>query len=422
MKTFALICMLVLAPLLTLGATAEQASTELPSGQLTRIPENPLVRNGPESYDYWKTGPRVVLKEGPTSYRMWYEALGQDNINRVGYAVSTDGVNWTKKGIVMGPTEAWERDEVSPNSVLFENGVYKMWFHAGGYLYGNRRLGNGRIGYATSTDGVRWNKHAANPVIDIGRSGSYDDLNAAEPRVMKVDGVYRAYYTGQNASTLAKSLAMATSPDGITWTKYSRNPILSPARWGGWGGAFIVKDSIWSLWHARSGDTSGIVYKWSRDGISWTDGSTVLRPSGDLNTPDAQGAGDSVSGYLDGASFRIMYTGYNSNFRGTGRVEAICLATIGGTTPPPPPSVTATLTATPSTVRLGQTSLLTLLMPTTDYHNIFINGMRPSLVCTSTTCTGTLVVAPTVTTTYKSQASNDGVPYVMPSTTVTVTR
>jgi hypothetical protein len=330
MKTFALICMLVLAPLLTLGATSEQASTELPSGQLTRIPENPLVRNGPESYDYWKTGPRAVLKEGPTSYRMWYEAVGQDNITRVGYAVSSDGVNWTKKGVVMSPTASWERDEVSPNSVLFEDGVYKMWFHAGGYLYQGKRLGNGEIGYATSPDGLRWTKHAANPVIRIGPAGAFDDQQAAEPRVIRMDAGYRMYYTGQNRTTLAKSLAMATSADGINWTKDSRNPILRPERWGGWGGAFIFTAGIWNLWHARYDDVSGLEYKWSVDGVSWNDGpaNPVLRLSRDLNTADAQAAGDSVSGYLDGDFFRIMYTGFNSNFRGTGRVEAICLATI----------------------------------------------------------------------------------------------
>src|SRR5262245_59361923 len=71
-------------------------NTPLPSGALTRYSGNPLVRNGPESYDFEQTGPRVVLKMGATDYRMWYEAVGSNSITQVGYATSTDGLTWTK--------------------------------------------------------------------------------------------------------------------------------------------------------------------------------------------------------------------------------------------------------------------------------------------------------------------------------------
>jgi predicted GH43/DUF377 family glycosyl hydrolase len=322
---------------LTLSATYEAEPMDLPSGALTVNLGNPLIRNGPQAFDYWKTGPRGVLKDGAI-YKMWYEAVGTDSITRVGYATSPDGLTWTKQGVVTWPSQAWERDETSPNAVLFEDGVYKMWYHGGGYTVSGVRDGDTNIGYATSADGINWDKYPANPVLSVGAADSFDDLQVAEPRVLKIDTSYRMYYTGQNSSTRQKALGMATSVDGIAWTKYSANPLITASRWGGWGGAFIFDNGTWHLWHSAFDDVSGINYKYSSDGIEWTDGPSnpVLRPSGDFNRADAQAAGDSVSGYLDGTTYRIMYTGFNSNFQGTGRLEAVCQATINAVASTPP--------------------------------------------------------------------------------------
>src|SRR6266540_3103905 len=114
--------------------------TGLPSGPLTRYVGNPLLRNGPEAVDFQKTGPRVVLKEGPTTYRMWYEAVGANGLTTIALATSTDGLTWSKQGTVLssGGSTSWERDEVSPNFMLVEGGVYKLWYHGGGYFMGGQ--------------------------------------------------------------------------------------------------------------------------------------------------------------------------------------------------------------------------------------------------------------------------------------------
>lgn len=89
-------------------------------------------------------------------------------------------------------------------------------------------------------------------------------------------------------------------------------------------------------------------------------------------------------------------------------------------TPQPTPAP-VTLTASPGTITAGQSSTLTLATPTTDYHNVFINGVRPSVWTCTTTCVGTLAVSPSTTTTYQAVATNSsGQPYAMPSVVVTV--
>ncbi len=302
------------------------ACAQLPSGAMTRL-ATPMLHNGPEAYDHGKTGPRVVLKRGPGDYRLWYEAVDDNLLTKVGYATSADGITWTKQGTVMSPSASWEGNEVSPNSIVVEGTTLRLYYHAGG-----SQLVNRRIGTATSTDGVTWTK-AALPILDLGASGAFDDNQVAEPRVLKVGVTYRMYYTGRHAADGRTSLGLATSADGTTFTKQSQ--IMDANRWGNfWGGAFIVDRGSWHLWRGvtpDNGGTSYLVYASSSDGLVWTDGPSnpVLMKNPVTTAADNGLVGDSVSGYVDGDSYRVMYTGYNANLGGNqGRFEGICMAAV----------------------------------------------------------------------------------------------
>jgi predicted GH43/DUF377 family glycosyl hydrolase len=309
----------------------------LPEGALSRSAENPMLLNGPEEYDFDKTGPRVVLKIGPGDYRVWYEAVNQGNtLTTVALATSIDGVTYSKQGVVMAPSSAWEGNEISPNTILVEGSVYRLYYHAGGNALPNRNIGT-----ATSADGgMSWTRHPT-PVLSVGDSGAFDDDEVAEPRVFKIGNGYRMYYTGKSLTSGKTALGLAESTDGIVWTKSALSPLLQGDDWGNfWGGAFIRQPGRWLLWHGKeAGVGSSIHFKWSTDGITWIDGANnpVLSQNPDPDAPDAGLVGDSVSGYQDGDTYRVMYTGFNTNLFGSlGRFEGVCLASTTVDLPCPP--------------------------------------------------------------------------------------
>ena len=115
-----------------------------------------------------------------------------------------------------------------------------------------------------------------------------------------------------------------------------------------------------------------------------------------------------------------VYQATGTNAAGTPYALPNVTVTVGVIPPPPVPQVT--LVAVPDQLLAGQSSVLTLALPGLDYHNLFINGVRPACVVSGTTATCTMTVTPATTTTYQVTATNAaGTPYTMPSVVVTVT-
>lgn len=86
--------------------------------------------------------------------------------------------NWEKfvgnPVLDLGVSGQWDDTSVVAATVLLDNGVYKMW-------YAGNDGTNSRIGYATSSDGINWTKYASNPVLDLGVSGEWADFNVNTP-------------------------------------------------------------------------------------------------------------------------------------------------------------------------------------------------------------------------------------------------
>ncbi len=147
-----------------------------------QIHPNPVLTPGEKNIDW--DGSRVGrVSVNPTAdgYVMHYTGWGRlvvDGYNeergRIGLAYSEDGINWEKYNdpattdplflrsdpvLVQDTTDAsWEKNQVFNPNVQFENGRWTMAYQSENYY------AEGLVGYATSDDGINWQRDSNNPV------------------------------------------------------------------------------------------------------------------------------------------------------------------------------------------------------------------------------------------------------------------
>ncbi len=196
------------------------------------------------AYGSWETrvGSPSVILDG-TTYKMWYEGYNPvEQCGRIGYATSYDGISWTKYGgnpvLIPGGNGGWDDYNVFNPSVLKDGSTYKMWYVAQAYQYSPLR-----IGYATSSDGISWAKYASNPVLVPGSNGVWDDKHVSGQFVMMNATMYEMYYAGQSNSDIVQ-IGLATSTDGVSWTKHDGNPILPVGSVGAWDSHALTPGSV----------------------------------------------------------------------------------------------------------------------------------------------------------------------------------
>ena len=136
----------------------------------------------------------------------------------------------------------------------------------------------GTVPSSNNNNPGEWTRYPGNPLIVPGPSGSWDAAGATFASVIldTAAGEYRMYYHGYTGST--HQVGLATSPDGLTWTKYAGNPILPPGSPGSWDGSATRVPMVWKegpndyrMIYTGAGTASGqIGYATSSDGINWT--------------------------------------------------------------------------------------------------------------------------------------------------------
>ncbi len=114
------------------------------------------------------------------------------------------------------------------------------------------------------------------PVFRPG-TGTDWDLYLLNKHLVREQGTYYMYYAAAASSSAAGHIGLATSTDGIEWTRYSGNPILSSGvdsyDQAGLDWPVVIKDgAAWRMWYAGSAASSdvGICYASSTDGYNWT--------------------------------------------------------------------------------------------------------------------------------------------------------
>jgi hypothetical protein len=251
-----------------------------PDGRNWIMYPNPVLEPDAGTWDETTIDHATVLRENG-EYKMWYTGWSPGGPEfKIGYATSPNGINWTKDTVnnpVLGPGAAtWEDGGVGYCTVMHEQGAeYKMWYCG---LNKTWAPDSGMTGYATSADGITWQRDTLNnPVLTTGSSGEWDDAAAFATQVLVINGSYYMWYAGNRFTWNPRHTGLAVSSDGIDWTKYDdtttmshpyaeSDPVLSPSP-GQWDAIFaeaytvILIDDTLHMWYGGSRDPSSI-YLW----------------------------------------------------------------------------------------------------------------------------------------------------------------
>jgi len=204
----------------------------------------PRIILGPKLDTGWEDDlNRCAVVKNEDGYHMWYSGQARER-TWIGYATSPDGYVWKRHSNmpVMIPEHPWEFRSVMCPHVLWdeEDGVFKMWY-SGGETYEPDA-----IGYATSVDGVNWDKHPANPIFIPDDEFPWEQDKVTACQVDKRDGWYVMFYIGFEDLHTAR-IGIARSPDGITrWERCPHNPIIGPTPEAWDGDACYKPFAVWN--------------------------------------------------------------------------------------------------------------------------------------------------------------------------------
>jgi len=231
----------------------------------------PEIVLGPRPETGWEDDinrPTVVRRHD--GYHMWYTGQAHGK-SWIGYARSSDGRTWKRQSAhpVLSAEAPWEDVAVMCPDAMWdkEAAIWKMWYSGGQQYEPNA------IGYATSHDGLHWDKYGANPVMKADPRYPWEKNRVTAAQILRWKGWYYAFYIGFRDINRAQ-IGMARSKDGITnWVRNAANPIIRPTP-GGWDADACYKPFAlyshgrWMLWYNGRNDhfeQIGLAFHYAED-------------------------------------------------------------------------------------------------------------------------------------------------------------
>lgn len=290
-------------PTATAIATAQVTATPVPF--FTVHSDTPIVSKGqPGSWDDRYTDPGAVIYHDGMFHMFRNGFRGFPAESQVGYVISTDGYTWTKQGddpIFRTKDVPYAKIAMYASSVLWEDGCWALFF----YTWDSNSFPSssviGRITQCVAGPALTEWLPDAEPLLKPGTTGDWDDRQVLAPHVLKTDGGYIMYYSGVNDKGI-QMIGMATSTNGVTWTKYNdpsttdrpfanSDPVFQPGEKGTWDGGWVHQPRVfqtsngWMMIYRGVSDTQGTNMKLgiatSQDGIHWERyaGNPVFKPN-----------------------------------------------------------------------------------------------------------------------------------------------
>ena len=272
---------------------------------------NPVIPVGPPGS--WDSGiaffPEVVVQEG-VHYAFYCGA--QDLVSgplAIGYATSADGLAWEKSPanpVFEGDGTGFDAFVVCDLAVVVDGDTWVLYYDGS-----STTTPSPGIGRATAPDPAGPWMRSPDPVLTSGSASEWDSALVFPDTVVATEEGFVMYYTGSTGFTMPLTnmqIGLATSPDGINWTKYNdpdtanapfaeSDPVLElgpPGSWDAniaWSGVVRETASGWEIFYAANafpGSGLNIGYAKSSDGIVWTksSGNPILEAGTEFWAPN----------------------------------------------------------------------------------------------------------------------------------------
>jgi predicted GH43/DUF377 family glycosyl hydrolase len=201
-----------------------------PDGLAWNLSDKLDIVPGPETWegDYIAANGSAFLLN--SEYFYWYQAGREPRIG-----LWRAGSKLPDPVLETGPRGSWDERGVADPYVIQIGGMLFMYF------LGQDRARRQRLGVAQSTDGIRWQKLRANPILELGGYGAFDETGLGEPAVWQSNGSYWMLYTGRDRKEYRR-LGLARSQDGVNWKRVSDRPVFAGSE--AWDSKVVCDPSV----------------------------------------------------------------------------------------------------------------------------------------------------------------------------------
>ena len=269
--------------LLLLAASVNPATSQTVVASFSPVLDAPVLSRGAE--DQWDSDvirfPYVIEHED--QFHMFYEARAGMGVSflAIGYAVSEDGIEWTKSElnpIFEGDGSGFDAQTVArPVVSVGDDGTWTM------YYTGSNEEGGEAIGRAVAPSPTGPWERLSTPLLASGPVGAWDHELILADQIIRDASGYRMYYSGRGASGGSAMIGLATSSDGVSWEKFN-DPANDPTsdlfaesdpvvrngsgwdRRATWTPNVMVYNGSWIMIYNAFGNLGAA---FSHDGIKW---------------------------------------------------------------------------------------------------------------------------------------------------------
>jgi hypothetical protein len=170
---------------------------------LSYSPDEPFVLSGPKIRRF-----RGRYQLFYIAGRKWKRVDGRpEPVYKIRLATSDDGLTWNKHGGDLIESRIEEDEAQASPDVFFANGKFHMFFCYRYSSHFRGRQNGYRIGYASSTDLVDWVRDDAKAGIDVSEEG-WDSEMISYPHVFELDGKTYLAYLGNQVGRYGFGLAV----------------------------------------------------------------------------------------------------------------------------------------------------------------------------------------------------------------------